>query len=114
MPSTSSPILFFAAAGALIGGGVGVAGGGWYMWQRGQQEAAKRLQYEDAMAAKEALEVEIEIAALRRKAKKAGLDPDQVVAGYQHLRDGQASPVQVLKAIGRAEFTDEFGQRSPG
>ncbi|MER6974763.1 hypothetical protein ABT304_27145 [Nocardioides sp. NPDC000445] len=106
MPSPSSPLLFFAAAGALIGGAIGATGGGWYLWQRGHQEAAKRLRHEDAIAAKEALEDEIEIAALRKKAQKAGVDPDQVIAGYQQLRDKQVTPGQVLEALQRAPITD--------
>ncbi|WP_244929264.1 hypothetical protein [Nocardioides sp. W7] len=107
MPNSSSPLLFFAAAGALIGGAIGATGGGWYMWQRGQQEAAKRLRHEDAIAAKEALEDEIEVAELRKKAKAAGLDPDQVIAGYEQLRDKQVTPGHVLEALQQAPITDQ-------
>ncbi|MFI7871914.1 hypothetical protein [Streptomyces salinarius] len=96
------PILFFAAAGALVAGG---AGGGWYMWKRGQQEAAKRLQHEDAEAAKQALRDAIDLADLRSEAKAAGLDPDEVVAGYEKLRDSQLSAEDVLKKLGRAAIT---------
>lgn len=96
------PILFLAAAGALVAGG---AGGGWYMWKRGQQEAAKRLQHEDAEAAKQALRDAIDLADLRSEAKAAGLDPDEVVAGYEKLRDSQLSAEDVLKKLGRAAIT---------
>ncbi|WP_109033425.1 hypothetical protein [Streptomyces rubrogriseus] len=96
------PILFFAAAGALVAGGTG---GGWYMWKRGQQEAAKRLQHEDAKAAKQALRDAIDLADLRSEAKAAGLDPDEVVAGYERLRDSQLSTEDVLKNLGRAAIT---------
>ncbi|MFF5650384.1 hypothetical protein [Streptomyces collinus] len=96
------PILFFAAAGALVAGGTG---GGWYMWKRGQQEAAKRLQHEDAEAAKQALRDAIDLADLRSEAKAAGLDPDEVVAGYEKLRDSQLSAEDVLKKLGRAAIT---------
>ncbi|GGX16991.1 MULTISPECIES: hypothetical protein [Streptomyces] len=96
------PILFFAAAGALVAGGTG---GGWYMWKRGQQEAAKRLQHEDAEAAKQALRDAIDLADLRSEAKAAGLDPDEVVAGYEKLRDSQLSTEDVLKRLGRASIT---------
>ncbi|MEU7660853.1 hypothetical protein [Streptomyces lincolnensis] len=96
------PILFFAAAGALVAGGTG---GGWYMWKRGQQEAAKRLQHEDAEAAKQALRDAIDLADLRSEAKAAGLDPDEVVAGYEKLRDSQLSTEDVLKRLGRAAIT---------
>lgn len=102
-----SPLLFYAAAGALIGGGIsGGIGGGWYLWQRGQQEAAKRLQREDAEAAKEALRDAIDLADLRSQAQAAGLDPDEVVAGYKRLRDSQVSPDDVLKMLNRAAITD--------
>lgn len=107
MANQSSPLLFFAAAGVLIGGAIGATGGSWYMWQRGQQEAAKKLRHEDAIAAKEALEEEIEIAALRKKAQTAGLDPDQVIAGYQRLREKQVTPSQVLEALQRAPIPDQ-------
>jgi hypothetical protein len=71
-----SPLLFYAAAGALIGNGIGGGiGGGWYFWQRGQQEAAKRLQHEDADAAKEALRDAIDLADLGRQAQSGGLGP---------------------------------------
>ncbi|WP_328665383.1 hypothetical protein OG905_00480 [Streptomyces sp. NBC_00322] len=96
------PILFFAAAGALFGGG---AGGGWYLWRRGLQEAAKRLQHQDAEAAKQALRDAIDLADLRSKAQEAGLDPDEVVAGYEKLRDSQLSPEDVLKRLDQAAIT---------
>ena len=96
------PILFFAAAGALFGGG---AGGGWYLWRRGQQEAAKRMQHQDAEAAKQALRDAIDLAELRSEAQAAGLDPDEVVAGYEKLRDSQLSPEDVLKRLCRAAIT---------
>ena len=104
MPNPSSPLLFFAA-GALIGGESVQRGGGWYLWQRGRQEAAKRLREGDAIAAREGLENGIEIAALPKRAKKAGLDPGQVIAGYQQLRDMQVTPGQVLEALQRALIT---------
>ncbi|MEV6000942.1 hypothetical protein AB0M25_16990 [Streptomyces griseomycini] len=96
------PILFFAAAGALFVGGTS---GGWYLWRRGQQEAAKRMQHEDAEAAKQALRDAIDLAELRSKAQEAGLNPDEVVAGYQRLRDSQLSPADVLKGLKRAPIT---------
>jgi hypothetical protein len=93
------PILFFAAAGALFAGGTG---GGWYLWKRGQQEAAKRLQRQDAEAAKQALSDAIDIAALRTQAEAAGLNPDEAIAGYEKLRDTQLSPEEVLERIKHA------------
>jgi hypothetical protein len=107
MPRTAPhPILFFAAASALFGGGIASAGGGWYLWRRGQQEAAKRLQHQDAEAVKQALREGIEVADLRREAEEAGLDPDEVIEGYQKLRDSQVSPEDVLQSLRRAAITD--------
>ncbi|MEU6957579.1 hypothetical protein [Streptomyces sp. NPDC045714] len=100
------PILFFAAAGALFGGGIASGiGGGWYLWRRGQQEAAKRLLHQDAEAAKQMLRDAIDISDLRSKAQEAGLNPDEVVAGYETLRDSQLSPDDVLKGLSRAAVT---------
>lgn len=75
------------------------------MWKRGQQEAAKRLQHQDAEAAKQALRDAIDLADLRSKAREAGLDPDEVVAGYEKLRDSQLSPEDVLKRLSQAAIT---------
>ncbi|MFF9022429.1 hypothetical protein [Streptomyces eurythermus] len=96
------PILFFAAAGAFVVSG---AGGGWYMWKRGLQEAAKRLQHQDAEAAKQALTEAIDLAELRSKAQEAGLNPDEVIAGYEKLRDSQLSVQEVFKMLSRAPIT---------
>jgi hypothetical protein len=101
------PVLFYAAAGALAGAGVGAGvGGGWYLWQRAQQETAKQLQRQDAEAAKQALREAIDLADLRRQAQEAGLDSDEVIAGYKTLRDSQVSPEDVLKWLRRAAITD--------
>ncbi|MEV6471665.1 hypothetical protein [Streptomyces sp. NPDC051657] len=100
------PILFFAAAGALFAGGIASGvGGGWYLWRRGQQEAAKRLSHQDAEAAKQTLRDAIDMVDLRSKAQEAGLNPDEVVAGYETLRDSQLSPDDVLKGLSRAAVT---------
>ncbi|MFJ6115790.1 hypothetical protein [Streptomyces sp. NPDC092129] len=96
------PLLFFAAAGVLFVGGTG---GGWYMWKRGLQESAKRLHHQDAEAAKQALTDAIDVAELRSKAQEAGLNPDEVVAGYAKLRDSQLSVEDVLKMLRRAPIT---------
>jgi hypothetical protein len=60
----------------------------------------------DAEAAKEALRDAIDLADLRSQAQAAGLDPDEVVAGYKALRDSQVSPDGVLKMLKRAAITD--------
>lgn len=89
-------VIFFSLAGAFVTGGVG---GGVYFFKRAQQEMAKRLQKEDLLAVKEALENEIDLADLRAKAVEAGLDPDEVLSGYEKLRDSIITPEQVLKAL---------------
>jgi hypothetical protein len=106
MTAGKNPILLFAAAGALFGGSATALGAGWYVWQRGQQEAAKRLQHQDAVAAKEALQDRIDLAELAREAEQLGIDPDEVIAGYEKLRDSQVSPEEVLGQIRRAPLTD--------
>ncbi|MFE6767831.1 hypothetical protein ACFVFD_02515 [Streptomyces fimicarius] len=97
------PILFFAAAGALFAGGTG---GSLYLWKRGCQEAARQLQRLDAKAARQALTDAVDLADLRKEARAAGLDPDEVVAGYEKMRDEQLSPQDVLRMLGQAAVTD--------
>ncbi|CDR08072.1 predicted protein [Streptomyces iranensis] len=63
------------------------------------------MQYQDAEAAKQALRDAIDLADLRSKAQEAGLDPDEVVAGYETLRDSQLSPEDVLKRLREAAIT---------
>ncbi|OEU85678.1 hypothetical protein DB35_13145 [Streptomyces abyssalis] len=63
------------------------------------------MQQRDAEAAQQALRDAIDLADLRSKAREAGLDPDEVVAGYEKLRDSQVSPDDVLKRLGRAAIT---------
>lgn len=99
------PVLFFAAAGAAAAGGLG---SGIYFWQRGQQEAAKKLQEEDQEAIKESLEREISLQDLRDEALQKGLDPDEVERGYKALRDGQLSLDQAL------EMVTKGSQNTPG
>ncbi|WP_158305603.1 MULTISPECIES: hypothetical protein [unclassified Nocardioides] len=55
---------------------------------------------------KQALREGIEVADLRREAEEAGLDPDEVIEGYQKLRDSQVSPEDVLQSLRRAAITD--------
>jgi hypothetical protein len=64
------------------------------------------LQHQDAEAAKQALREAIDLADLRGQAQEAGLDPDEVIAGYKTLRDSQVSPEEVLKRLRRATTTD--------
>lgn len=90
------PIIFFAVAGALAGGGIG---GSWYFWRRGQQEAAAQLTQRDAEILAEALEREISLEQLRRRAQAEGVDPDEVERGYLALKAGQVQPDEVLAAL---------------
>jgi hypothetical protein len=89
----------------LLADSVGCSSGWWYLWQRGRQEAARQLQRQDAEAAKQALREAIDLVDLRRQAQEAGLDPDEVIAGYKTLRDSQVSPENVLEWLRRAAIT---------
>lgn len=109
-----SPLLLYAAAGALFAGAAGAAGTGWYTWQLAQREAAKRLQKKDADAATEALQSGIEQADLRRQAIAAGLNPDEVITGYTKLVQQQFSPMDVIQRLGQEPLGDrELRHRAP-
>ncbi len=90
------PVIFFALAGAFGAGGIG---GSWYFWQLGQQEAAARLAQRDAEFLTQALQREIDLAELRRRARAEGVDPDEVERGYLALKAGQVQPAEVLAAL---------------
>ena len=86
------PIFLFAAAGALILGGYAM------LDEANQQCAetqARRRKYFEA----EMLRAELDLDDLRRKAREAGLDPAQVVAGYEALRKGDLSIDQVQQML---------------
>lgn len=100
------PLFFYAVASAMFGTSLATAGGGWYYWQRGQQEAAKLLQHEDLAGIKEGLEEGIELGDLRKRAKEAGLNPDEVADGYNRLRNAQITPDEVLARVRRATITE--------
>lgn len=88
-----TPILLFAAAGAV---GVGGAAGSLLLFMRGQQEAARRLKAADVDALSHYLDSEIQLQELRKKAEEAGLDPELVERGYHDLRDGTVTLQEVL------------------
>jgi len=79
-------VLLFAAAGALVGAGTG---GAWYVGEAAKREAARRLGSHDRAAVADALREELDVAELRSMARAAGVDPEQVVSGYEALRDGR-------------------------
>jgi hypothetical protein len=79
-------ILLFAAAGALVGAG---AGGAWYIGEVSPREAARRLSSRDRAALADALRQELDLAEFRATASAASVSPDQVLAGYEALRDGR-------------------------
>ncbi|QMW66579.1 hypothetical protein H4N58_00895 [Mumia sp. ZJ1417] len=103
MPSSCSPLLYYAAAGALL---LGAPAGGFYLAQQGRREAARRLQVKDTEIMKEALARAKDLAVLRTEAIEAGVDPDVVIAGYEALRDGQVSPDGVVDMLIRGEISD--------
>jgi hypothetical protein len=88
------PILFFAAAGLLAGGGVG---GGWLLWQKGNQLAAQDLQAQDTANLKRLLETEIDLTTMKRQAKRAGVDVDAVLTGYEKMKAKQLKPEDVVR-----------------
>jgi len=98
VPSSPSPLLYYAAASVLL---FGAPVGGIYLAQQGQREAARRLQAKDTEIKKEALTQAKELEALREEAIEAGVDPDVVIAGYEALRDGQVSPDDVVDMVKR-------------
>lgn len=101
VPSSPSPLLYYAAASVLL---LGAPAGGIYLAQQGRREAARRLNAKDTEIKKEALTQAKDLAVLRNEASEAGLDPDVVIAGYEALRDGQVSPDDVIDMVKRNEI----------
>lgn len=91
-------VLLFAAAGALAGAG---AGGAWYTGEVAKREAARRLSSRDRAAVADALREQLDVAELRSMASAAGMDPDQVMAGYEALRDGRITVDDIGRQMGR-------------
>lgn len=98
VPSSPSPILYYAAASVLL---FGAPAGGIYLAQQGRRESARRLQAKDTEIKKEALTQAKDLAILREEAMEAGVDPDVVIGGYEALRDGQVSPDDVVDMVMR-------------
>lgn len=102
------PILLFAAAGALAGGGLG---GSVYLWKKGAQIAADDERRKDIEHAKNLIHKQTELAEVRKAAEAAGVDPDAVLSGYEAIRDGYFSLPEVASKFyaGKAPvpFTEE-------
>lgn len=75
------PIFLFALAGALLFGGVAT------LDEANQKRAAEELRRRKELEA-ELLRGAIDLQQLRQQAREAGLDPDQVVSGYEAMRKG--------------------------
>jgi hypothetical protein len=81
--------LAFAAAGAVVGGGIGAAAGGLFMWKRTNQAAALELSTADTNALAALDTAEIDLAQIKQQARELGVDISAVEAGYRTYRDGQ-------------------------
>ena len=88
------PILFFAAAGALAGTGLG---GGVYLWRKGSQHAAHQEAQTETEQLSDLIRREMDVAELREAAEAAGVDVESVIAGYRGLRDGYLSLPEVVE-----------------
>lgn len=100
------PVIFFAAAGALAGGGLG---GGWYFWQRGVQESARIQGDRDADNIRRALVAQTDLASVKRDARAAGVDVEAAIAGYEALKAGQLTPGELANLVlsGRAAIPSD-------
>ena len=88
------PILFFAAAGALAGTGLG---GGVYLWRKGSQHAAHEEAETEIDQLSDLIRRGMDLAELREAAETAGVDVESVIAGYKGLRDGYLSLPDVVE-----------------
>ena len=92
------PVVYFAAAGASLFGGIG---SGWYFWERGKQTAAAKLRQEDLREIKELLTRELDLQDLRDEAERRGVDPEAVVRGYESLKQEQPDLGQLAEHLSR-------------
>jgi glycine/D-amino acid oxidase-like deaminating enzyme len=86
------PIFLFIAAAALIAGGVETLD--LAKKSKARQDARRKQEFEA-----EILQREIDLQQLRDEARRRGLDPEAVVAGYRSLADGTLSVEEVLRAL---------------
>lgn len=93
-------ILYFAAAGATAVGGLGAGG---ILFERGRQHAARASREQDLENLMLLLQSEVDLVGLRNEAASAGVNPDQVEAGYYALRQGAVSLEDVLRFLRGSE-----------
>ena len=86
------PIFQFFLAGGMLFGGVAV------LDEANHRRAAEQLKRRQKLE-EELLATALDMENLRRQARAAGLDPDQVVAGYDALRKGAISVAQVQQLL---------------
>lgn len=86
------PIFLFIAAAALIAGGIETLDQA--KKAKAREDARRRQEFEA-----EVLQREIDLQDLREEARKRGLDPEEVVAGYRNLANGNLSIDEVLRAL---------------
>lgn len=86
------PIFLFMAAAALIAGGIETLD----MAKKAKAREEARQRQEDEA---EILRRAIDLDDLRQEARRRGLDPEAVVAGYLALNTGELSVETVLRAL---------------
>lgn len=86
------PIFLFALAGGMLFGGAAV------LDEANHRRAAEQLKRRQKLE-EELLTNALNVQDLRRQARDAGLDPDQVVAGYDALRKGDITLEQVQRIL---------------
>jgi phage-related minor tail protein len=87
------PIFLFAIAGMMLFGGVATLDQANH--RRAQDQARDRQNLE-----KELLEGSIQVAELRARARDLGLDPGEVIGGYEALRRGDISIADIQRVLG--------------
>lgn len=90
------PILLFAAAGTLIGGGIG---GGLTLWSTARRKAAEDEIRQTTDLKKAALRAEIDLAEVEAEARAAGIDPAEVLRGIGAIMAGQVTLSQIKSII---------------
>ena len=86
------PIFLFIAAAALIAGGIETLDQA--KKAKARDDARRKQEFEA-----EILQCEINIRDLHDEARKRGLDPEAVVAGYRSLATGSLGVDEVLRAL---------------
>ena len=97
------PILRFAAAGALIAGGVG---GGFALWGKAKRETARKELLDTSDLQEAALRARMHLKELENEAEALGLDPAEVRRGVDALVTGQLNLQDVVRALGTSSPTE--------